>query len=119
MALPVGSILIPVLFALDGTHLTNYSSDKKLWPVYMTIGNIASKFRLKPSMHGWIPIAFLPLSPKRLTRVPEWSKGKQEKESLDMTHRLLDYILKPLSDAGKKGIDLICSDEVKRRCYPR
>jgi len=52
MTLPVGSTLIPLLFTSDETHLTNYSGDKKLWPVYMTIRNIASKFWLKPSMHA-------------------------------------------------------------------
>jgi len=40
-------------------------------------------------------------------------------KSLDMTHSLLEYILRPLSDAGRNGVDMICSDEVKRPCYPR
>ena len=30
MTLPVGSILIPLLFISDRTHLMNYSVDKKL-----------------------------------------------------------------------------------------
>jgi len=119
MTLPVGSTLIPLLFASDGTHLTNYSGDKKLWPVYMTIGNIASKFRLKPSMHAWLPIAFLPMSPKRVMKVLGWSVAKQELESLDMTNRILEYILRPLSDVGNNGVDMICSDEAKGCCYLR
>jgi len=119
ITLPVGSTLIPLLFASDGTHLTNYCGNNKLWPVYMTIGNIASKFRLKPSMHAWLPIAFLPMSPKGVVKISGWSVAKQELESLDMTHRILEYILRPISDAGNNRVDMIYSDEVKRCCYPR
>ena len=50
--IPVGCTLIPVLVASDQTHLTNYSGDKKLWPVYISIGNIDSTLRNKPSMYA-------------------------------------------------------------------
>jgi len=36
-----------------------------------------------------------------------------------MTHRILEYILRPLSDAGNNGVDIIYSDQVKHRCCTR
>ena len=38
--LPQGATIVPVIFAFDKTHLTNFSGDKQAWPLYMTIGNI-------------------------------------------------------------------------------
>ena len=48
--LPISSTLVPVLLTLDQTHLTNFSGDKKLWPIYMSIGNINSIVCDKPSL---------------------------------------------------------------------
>ena len=64
--LPHSAMIIPIILRLDITYLTNYSSDKKIWPVYMTIGNIKSEVRNRPSAYAWIPIALLPVSPKKV-----------------------------------------------------
>ncbi|RPB21313.1 hypothetical protein L211DRAFT_769374, partial [Terfezia boudieri ATCC MYA-4762] len=40
--LPEDGTLVSILLVSDETHLTNFSGDKKLWPVYMSIGNIGS-----------------------------------------------------------------------------
>lgn len=80
--IPIGSMLVPVLLVLDQTHLTNFSRDKKLWPVYMSIGNINSSVCNKPSMHAWIPIALLPIPPKRLDKIPGNPTEAQELDAL-------------------------------------
>ncbi|KAF8435241.1 hypothetical protein BGX38DRAFT_1074065, partial [Terfezia claveryi] len=97
----VGTTLVPILLASDQTHLTNFSGDKKLWPLYMSIGNIKSSVRNKPTMNAWIPIALLPTPPKRLAKI-------------------LSSILSPLADAqSQQGIDMVCCDEKVRKCVPR
>ncbi|KAF8427093.1 hypothetical protein BGX38DRAFT_1106329 [Terfezia claveryi] len=63
--LPVRSSLVPVLFKSDQTCLTNFSGDKKLWPLFMSIGNILSEICNKPSSQAWILIGLFPVSPKR------------------------------------------------------
>ncbi|KAF8415030.1 hypothetical protein EV426DRAFT_579132 [Tirmania nivea] len=93
MTLPVGATLVPVLFASDATHLINFSGDGKVWPIYMSIGNIKSRVRNKPTSHVWIPVALLPHSPK--------------------------FILRPLSDAAQDGLKVKCADEVIRKCHFR
>ncbi|KAF8435611.1 hypothetical protein BGX38DRAFT_1078264, partial [Terfezia claveryi] len=58
---PVDFTLVPVLLALDQTHLTNFSRDKKLWVLYINIGNIKSTIHNKLTINVWIPIALLPI----------------------------------------------------------
>ncbi|KAF8432615.1 hypothetical protein BGX38DRAFT_1077160, partial [Terfezia claveryi] len=117
--IPVGSTLVPVLLASDQTHLTNFSGDKKLWPLYMSIGNIKSSMRNKPTMNAWIPIALLPIPPKRLDKIPGNPTEAQELDALQVTHEILSSILSPLADASQQGIDMVCCDEKVRKCVPR
>ncbi|KAF8473800.1 hypothetical protein BDZ91DRAFT_845281 [Kalaharituber pfeilii] len=120
LTLPIGSTLVPILLASDVTHLTNFSGGKKLWPLYLSIGNITSRVRNMPSMNAWIPLALLPISPKRVSGIDGYSIDTQKQESLDVIHKLLAYILKPLSNpACRKGIEMVCADEQVRLCIPR
>ncbi|KAF8417682.1 hypothetical protein EV426DRAFT_510649, partial [Tirmania nivea] len=61
MTLPVGSSLVPILIISNQMCLTNFSSNKKLWPIFMSIGNILSAIRNKPSSQVWILIGVLPV----------------------------------------------------------
>ncbi|KAF8442652.1 hypothetical protein BGX38DRAFT_1096099, partial [Terfezia claveryi] len=47
--LPIGSSLVPILLTSDQTCLTNFSGDKKLWPLFMSIGNIRAEIRNRPT----------------------------------------------------------------------
>src|SRR5258706_2335323 len=120
MTLPINATLIPILLTSDQTHLTNFSGDKKLWPVYISIGNITSDTRNKPSMHAWIPLALLPIPPKRIPNIAHHSIEQEEMESLQVTHDILSHILRPLADAqSQNGYEMICADEQIRLCFPR
>ncbi|KAF8414988.1 hypothetical protein EV426DRAFT_506761, partial [Tirmania nivea] len=118
--IPVGSILIPILLVSDQTHLTNYSGDKKLWPLYMSIGNIKSTVCNKPTINAWIPIALLPVPSKRLHKIPNYSMETQELDALQIMHEILSHILSPLADAKtQEGIEMVCCDENIHRCVPK
>ncbi|KAF8436737.1 hypothetical protein BGX38DRAFT_1075436, partial [Terfezia claveryi] len=104
--IPVRSTLVPVLLASDQTHFTNFSRDKKLWPLYMSIGNIKSTIYNKPTINAWIPIALLPIPPKHLDKIAG--------------NPILSSILSPLADAGcQEGIEIVCCNEKVRKCVPR
>ncbi|KAF8426778.1 hypothetical protein BGX38DRAFT_1106467 [Terfezia claveryi] len=95
MTLPIGLSLVPVLITSDQTCLTNFTGDKKLWPIFMSIGNIPSAIRNKPSSQAWILIGLLPIGPKRT------------KLHLTMT------------DSVKVGgSEIVCRDENVWRCIP-
>ena len=85
----------------------------------MTVGNIPSSIRGKPTSHAWIPIAFLPIGPKRVQKKTGWSAKKQEQEALEAVHNILRLIFRPISDSAKEGVSVICGDGVERRCYFR
>ena len=120
LTLPVGTTLLPVLLASDQTHLTNFSGDKKLWPVYMSIANISSTIRNKPSSNAWIPIALLPIPPKRLDKLPDYPQEEQELDALQVTHDVISLVLSPLADARSlEGIEMVCCDEKIRKCIPK
>ena len=117
MELPVGSTLVPVLFASDATHLTNFSGNGKVWLIYMSISNIKASIRNKPSYQAWIPIALLPNGPKCTKKVPVWLKEKQEQESFQVLQNLLEFILRSLSHQAHDGYHVKCADEVIKTCY--
>ena len=117
MTLPIGSTLVLVLFTSDATHLTNFSGDGKVWPSYMSIGNIRSSIRNKPISHAWVPVAIWPNSPKCIKKVPGQSEEKQEHEAMQVLHDLLKVVLRILSNSARDGHNIKCGDKVVRRCY--
>jgi len=119
MTLPVGGTLVPMLFTSDATYLTNFSGDGKVWPLYMSIENIKSSVRNRPTFHTWVPVALLPSSPKRIKKVPGWSEEKQEQEAIQVHHDLLRFLLSLLSSAAQNRLKIKCADEVTRECYFR
>jgi len=119
MTLPVGETLVPMLFASDATYLTNFSGDGKVWPLYMSIGNIKSSVRNRPTFYAWVSVALLPSSPKTIKKVPGWLEEKQEQEAIQVHHDLLRFLLRPLSSAAQNGLKIKCADEVTREYYFR
>ena len=101
--IPEEETLVPILLESDETHLTNFSRDKWLWPVYISRGNIRSSIRNTPTMHGWIPIALLPIGPKRVNKISWYSVYKQEIPGLHTVHDIIRHLLQPLSAARYHG----------------
>jgi len=58
--------VVPIIFASDVIFLTNFSGDKKAWPIYRTIGTILWRTRNKDSKHVTVLLALLPVPPKML-----------------------------------------------------
>jgi len=85
----------------------------------MTLGNISSQIRNKPSYHAWIPIAFLPKEPIRQEQDSRMNVKQQGLEARQRYHDVLTGILSPLVDEnGLRGYEWFCSDEKIRMCYP-
>jgi hypothetical protein len=116
MNIPVGGTLVPLIFLSDSTHLTNFAGDKKAWPVYMTIGNLRSSVRMKPTMHSVVLVALLP-QPLKARDVPLAQKNKQKKQNRLIQQTVLDFLLQPLSNPVDSEFVALCSDDRRRSCH--
>ena len=84
----------------------------------MSAGNIHSKIRNKPSANPWVPIALLPIPPKRLDKLPDYPQEEQELDALQVVHDIGSLVLSPLTETSK-GIEIKCCDEKVRKCFPK
>jgi hypothetical protein len=117
-----GDTLVPLIFMSDGTHLSNYSGDKKEWPVYMTIGNLSSKMRQTPTSHAVVLVALLPIPPKNRF-LPEKLRKAQNATNRgvlnEVLRRLLDSLTFKIEDTAESGYyNVLCADRLYRRCKP-
>ncbi|EIN09278.1 hypothetical protein PUNSTDRAFT_113700 [Punctularia strigosozonata HHB-11173 SS5] len=108
-----GATIVPIIISSDKTQLTLFRN-KSAYPVYLTIGNLPKSIRRKPSRRGQILLAYLPA-----TRLEQMSNISARRRALaNLFHGCLQYILAPLENAGKNGIDMASGDGVHRRCHP-
>ncbi|KAJ7445474.1 hypothetical protein FB451DRAFT_1343619 [Mycena latifolia] len=84
--LPPGVVISP---------LTHHQGDKTAWPVYLTIGNISKDIRRQPSAHATL---------KCFTDKTRSLAGYR------LFHHCMRSLLKPLVEAGKNGVDMVCAD---------
>ncbi|EGO04401.1 hypothetical protein SERLA73DRAFT_38076, partial [Serpula lacrymans var. lacrymans S7.3] len=109
-----GMIVSPVIIATDKTQLTQFSGNKSAYPVYLTLGNIPSSIRRKPSQHTCVLIGYL--SVNKLVK-----KGLTTKEKTARVQRLFHasvrMILEPLIEAGRKGMEVTGGDGAVRKIH--
>jgi len=100
--LPPGSTVVPIIGLSDQTQLTNFSGDKKAWPVYVTIGNILSRTRNSPAKMPILLRALLPVPPK-LTGDSGRADEAQRKTNADALRAVVDLVLAPLQEVVQEG----------------
>jgi len=104
-----------MIFFSDATHPTNFSSDKKAWPVYMTIGNLSTTIRMASSYHGILLIALLPI-PIKMCDVPISRYNAQKEHNRMIQQHVLRHVLGPLMDAERRVFYARCAHDYFRRC---
>ena len=101
---PDGATIIPIICASNKAQLTNFSDDKSIWPLYMTIGNIPKHIRRERSKNAWICIGLLPTIPLDNVRPNlQW-------------HAAVHHILRPLQNP--EPYLFLCADGYTRKCFP-
>ena len=115
--LPHGALVRPIIGISDQTHLSNFSGDKKAWPVYITIGNINSKTRNSPTTMAILLLALLPVPPK-FTQQSAAADDRQHQINADSLQGVFRLIFDPLQDVVDEGSLMDCGDGKVRRCFP-
>src|SRR5437879_2672082 len=100
----------------DQTHLTNFSGDKKAWPMYITIGNLPSTKRNKPGSMAVLFLALLLVPPKLLRSSS--ANNVQREVNADILQYVFDLMFTPLQDAALEGVLIDCADDRVRNCFP-
>lgn len=98
----------------DKAHLTEHSGDKSAWPLYLSLGNIHSSVRNKPSTKCWILIAYIPI-PVFIDENEKNHGALQQR----LFHQCVKLILSSIKEPGEEGVLLCDSHGDVRRCYPR
>jgi len=120
--LRLGDTLVPLIFMTDGTHLSNFASDKKEWPVFMIIDNLPSKSRQMPSTHTIVMVALL-LIPIKIRNIPPRRLDEQRQTMREVLNEVLQRVLQPLTfkenpSAERGYYNVLCADGNFRRCKP-
>ncbi|KAI6106364.1 hypothetical protein EV401DRAFT_2124241 [Pisolithus croceorrhizus] len=103
--LPEGAVVMPVILSSDKTSLSQFSGDKKAWPVYLTIGNISKDVRCQVSAHATVLIGYLPV-----LELNCFQKKSQSVMGYHLFHHSIALLFHPLASAGCKGREMICAD---------
>ncbi|KIY61461.1 hypothetical protein CYLTODRAFT_315315, partial [Cylindrobasidium torrendii FP15055 ss-10] len=113
--LPKGCTVAPLIISTDKTQLTQFSGSKQAYPVYLTLGNIPSRLRRKPSQQACILLAYLPVE-----KVQRVSLGKKvvSAQYQQLFHTAMSTIFAPLKDAGLNGVELTSGSGAVCRVHP-
>ena len=120
--LPPWATIVPLICGSDEMQLTDFSGDKKAWPINLTIGNIHSSIRNKYSYLALILHAFLPVPPKF-----QWNSASNDRAQRDINQQVLCDIAKivlepvtrfPTGGDINSGALWPCSDGKMRCCWP-
>ncbi|KAK0436305.1 uncharacterized protein EV420DRAFT_1281260 [Desarmillaria tabescens] len=59
--LPTGATLAPIIIATDKTQLTQFSGSKIAYPIHLTLGNVLTFWRRRPSQQACVLLVYLPV----------------------------------------------------------
>ena len=108
---------MPIIGLSDQTHLTNFSGDKKAWPVYITIGNILSRTSNSPIKMPILLLALLQVPPK-LTGESACANEAQWQTNADALQAVFDLVLAPLQPVAQEGTVMNYTNGKTRFCFP-
>ncbi|KIJ43308.1 hypothetical protein M422DRAFT_253510 [Sphaerobolus stellatus SS14] len=99
----------PAIFASDATHVTNFSGDGKVHPVYISSGQIQADIRNQPNRRAFLLVCYLPVCKFGKTQFPGITKAKVLSGRLQawLTHACLKVFLKSLKEAGNKAVPMV------------
>jgi len=109
--------VVPIIELSDQTQLTNFSGDKKAWPVYVTISNILSRTTNSPVKRPILLLALLPV-PLKFTGESARADKAQRQMKADVLRTVLDLVLYPLEQVVQEGTVMDWAEGKTRLSFP-
>ena len=100
---------MPVICMSDQTHLTNFSGNKKAWPVYLMIGNIHSWTRNSSSKMAIILVPILPSLPKFSSKTAK-TRSAQGMTNDEVLEAVFSFIFELMETIMPHGKEMYCLD---------
>jgi len=100
----------------DQTNLTNFSDDKKAWPVCITIRDLPSARRNSPGSMAVPLLTLLPI-PSKFSKFPK-ADQHQSKINTDTLQDVFELIFASLQDVAHTGMPIDCANAKGGQCYP-
>jgi len=96
------------IVASDGTHVTNFSGDGKVHPVYISTAQIHGDIRNQSGCRAYLPVAYLPVCKFNHTEYPNPTKQQNFPGRLQsrLTHVCLKIMLNSLAQAGRVAVPM-------------
>ena len=100
-----------LIFASDATHVTNFSGDGKVHPVYMSTAQIHGDIRNQPNRRAFILVGYIPVCKFQKTEYPNPTKQQNYPGRLQarLFHACLKIIMKTVAGAGRTAVPIINS----------
>ncbi|OCH84147.1 hypothetical protein OBBRIDRAFT_808451 [Obba rivulosa] len=108
-----GTTIAPVILSSDKTKLSQFRGDKTVWPVYLTIGNIAKNVCRQVSSHTTVLLGYLPVG-----KFDGFSDKTKPLARYQLYHDCISVIMTSLKKAGKTGLPMTCPDGFIRHIWP-
>ncbi|KAF8709631.1 Zn-finger protein, partial [Rhizoctonia solani] len=102
------------IIASDQTPLTGFCGSKKAHPVYFSIANLSKEIRRTHSHRAMVLVGYLPIP--TLDCEPNSKAARELRDKL--FNDCIRDLLKPLTDAERVGMEVVCADGGVRRVYP-
>ncbi|KAF9508178.1 hypothetical protein BS47DRAFT_1303098, partial [Hydnum rufescens UP504] len=121
--LPNGSTILGIILASDKTHLMNYSGNKSMHAVYLTLRNIQNHIHQKTTHGGWMLVAKIPTL--KFANTSFTSSGmKLEAERMPgilqkcLFHACMQIVLEPLRIEQRRLQVVTGPDGYHQHCMP-
>ena len=108
---------MPVVGFAYQTHLTNFSGDKKAWPIYMTMGNILSRTTSSPAKMPILHLALVQVPPRFTSESARANEARPQTKA-DVLRAVFDLFLAALHQVAGDGMVMDCADSKTSLCFP-
>jgi hypothetical protein len=111
--LPEGATVVLMIIVSDKTKLSVFSSDKQVWPVYLTTGNALKELCQQASQGATVLLGYLPV-----LKLECFSEAARALQGQQLYHDCMAVIFELTIAPGTNGIPILCSDGWNCLAFP-